>query len=65
MASSAPNKNSKSNESDLIDKDISFDNRDMHKSWPMIKGCLILVASLIAFVFFSLYIFRTFKEWFQ
>lgn len=49
---------------DMIDKSISFDRRDMHKSWPMIKGCMMLAAALAGFAFLSIYVFKNFKNWF-
>ena len=52
------------NKDELIDKNINFDNQDMHKSWPMVKGCLILAAAITAFIFISLYIFKNFHQYF-
>ena len=49
---------------DMIDKSISFDKRDMHGTWPFIKGCLIFGAGLAGFVYLSIYVFKNWKNWF-
>ncbi len=64
MASAGPNPKSPNNDSDLMDKDISFEQRDMHKSWPMVKGCALLILTIVVFVYLSMWIFKAFKEWF-
>jgi len=61
MAMDPKNKNAKS---DLIDESISFEQRDMHKTWPFIKGCLMLFLGLGAFIMFSIFIFKKFSDWF-
>lgn len=48
------------NRDDLIDEDINFENQNMHKTWPMIKGCGLLVLLLTGFIALSLYVFKTF-----
>ncbi len=59
MAKSGPDSKSQNNENnDMIDRSISFDQRDMHKSWPMVKGCLMLVGIIVGFVVVSIYVFK-------
>ncbi|HLX60090.1 MAG TPA: hypothetical protein VKX17_02290 [Planctomycetota bacterium] len=48
----------------MIDKSISFEKRDMHKAWPMVKGCGLLIAGLIGFIYLSIYVFKNFSNWF-
>jgi hypothetical protein len=60
MARSGPDPRAQENSSDMIDKDISFAQRDMHKSWPMIKGCGMLILGVIVFVFLTMYVFKHF-----
>ena len=56
--------NSNSNDSDLIDRNISFDDRDMHKMWPMIKGLLFLGGIVVGFLLLSYYVFNHTGNWF-
>jgi hypothetical protein len=55
---------SQQDNSDMIDKSISFDRRDMHKSWPMVKGCMLLIGAVTGFAFLSIFVFKNFKNWF-
>ena len=65
MATGRPDPKSSKDDSEMIDKDISFEQRDMHKTWPLVKGCLLLLGGTIAFIWFSSYIFKTFRSWFN
>jgi hypothetical protein len=65
MAAGRPNPKSSKDDSDLMDKDISFEQRDMHKTWPLIKGCMLLGGIAIAFIWFSMYFFKAFRSWFN
>ena len=58
-----PNQN-QSDSSDMIDKSISFDQRNMHGTWPFVKGCLMLAGGVAGFVFLSIYVFKNYKNWF-
>lgn len=49
---------------ELIDKDINFENRNMHGSWPFIKGCLTLIGIVSAFIIISTWVFRNWSNWF-
>lgn len=49
---------------ELIDKNINFEQRDMHKTWPLVKGCLMFIAVAAAFIFISTYVFNNWSSWF-
>lgn len=49
---------------DLIDKSINFDNQNMHRTWPMIKGCLMLIGAVALFIIISTYVFSNFGSFF-
>lgn len=53
-----PDPKSEDKNADLIDKSISFEDRDMHKMWPMIKGILFLVGIIVGFLILSYYVFN-------
>lgn len=63
MAKAGKNE-SQNTDDDMIDKSISFDQRDMHKSWPMVKGCGMLIGIVVGFVLLSIYVFKNFASWF-
>jgi hypothetical protein len=60
MPRAGPGDNAQNSSADMIDKNISFDHRDMHKTWPLVKGCLMLAAGVVGFIVLSMYVFRTF-----
>jgi hypothetical protein len=60
MPRSGPSGETQNSSADMIDKDISFDRRDMHKTWPFAKGCLMLLGMVLGFIWLSIYVFRTF-----
>ena len=59
-----PEDKSNNPNSDLMDKDINFDNRDMHKTWPLVKGCGMLLGGVVGFILISKYVFKHFANWF-
>ncbi len=44
--------------SDLIDDDINFDDRKMHRMGPMIRGCALLIGMVVVFTFITMYVFK-------
>ena len=60
MPRPGPDASAQQGSQNLIDGEISFDRRDMHGSWPMIKGCGMLIAGIVGFVLLTMYVFKTF-----